>query len=330
MRRRDALMGLGSAVLALPARLGAQTTKAPSARWITLGTSGGPQVQPQRAQISNALVVGDAIYLFDVGNDVQRQMAHADLAERNLRGVFLSHHHLDHNADLGPVMMTHWLFGRDNLSIYGPTGTKRLAQGIADANDATTLASFPTAGPGKAPISVTIRPVDLPDSIETPTEIYRDDHVVVSAISVDHYQVQPSIPLEEMPRAVAYRVDVQGRSFVYSGDTGPSAGLARLAKGADVLITEIVDLEGIADRIARTMPAAPELIRKNVVEGMRVNHLTADEVGKLAATAGVGMVVLTHFVPVPEQMNRPGEMMAAIRRHYKGRVVMARDLDSFS
>lgn len=324
--RRNFLAGL-AALIPLSA---ARTAKPSQPRWITLGTSGGPQVQPQRAQISNALVVGDAIYLFDVGNDVQRQMARAGLAERNLRGVFLSHHHLDHNADLGPVMLTHWLFGRGDLPIYGPAGTKRLARGIADANDATVLASFPTAGPGKPSISDTIRPVDLPDTIETPTEIYRDDHVVVSAISVDHYQVQPSIPLEDMPRAVAYRVNVQGRSFVYSGDTGPSAGLARLAKGADVLITEIVDLDAISTRISRTMSDAPAFVRKNVVEGMRVNHLTADEVGKLAAAAGVGTVVLTHFVPVPEQIDRPGEMMAAIRRHYEGRVVMARDLDSFS
>lgn len=324
--RRRFLAGM-AALIPLSAARSAQPSKP---RWITLGTSGGPQVQPQRAQISNALLVGDAIYLFDVGNDVQRQMARADLAERNLRGVFLSHHHLDHNADLGPIMMTHWLFGRDTLPIYGPAGTRRLAQGIAEANEATALASFPTAGPGKPPIGDTVQPVDLPDSIGTPTEIYRDDRVVVSAISVDHYQVQPSIPLEEMPCAVAYRVDVEGRSFVYSGDSGPSAGLARLTKGADVLITEIVDLDAISTRIARTMPDAPAFVRKNVVEGMRVNHLTADEVGKLAAAAGVGTVVLTHFVPVPEQIDRPGEMMAAIRRHYKGRVVMARDLDSFS
>lgn len=329
MNRRDALTGLGVAFAVASSPVFAST--APSgARWITLGTSGGPQMQAERAQISNALVVGDAIYLFDVGNDVQRQLARAGLPERNVRGVFLSHHHLDHNADLGPVMMTHWLFGRDVLPVYGPAGTRKLVSGIAAANEATELASFPTAGPGKPPVSDTVSAQDLPDDISAPMEVYRDDHVVVSAISVDHYQVQPSIPLEVMPRAVAYRVEAAGRAFVYSGDSGPSNGLERLARKADVLITEVVDLDAIAARISRTMPNAPEAIRNNVVTGMRVNHLTADEVGKLAAAAGVGTVVLTHFVPIPEQMKSPASLIKAVRRHYSGRVVLARDLDSFS
>ena len=53
-------------------------------------------------------------------------------------------------------------------------------------------------------------------------------------------------------------------------------------------------------------------------------------IGKLAAKADVGMVVLTHFVPVPEQLIHPNRLITEIRRFYKGRVVMARDLDSFS
>lgn len=329
MRRRDALTGLGVALAAVPTRILAGS-KPPVPRWITLGTSGGPQVQSERAQISNALVVGGSIYLFDVGNDVQRQLARAGLAERNVRGVFLSHHHLDHNADLGPVIMTHWLFGRGALPVYGPDGTKQIVAGLSAANEATMLASFPTAGPVKPPVADTVFAVDLADDIPEPMHVYRDSQIEVSAISVDHYQVQASVPLEKMPRAVAYRVEVDGRSFVYSGDTGPSQGLARLAKGADVLITEVVDLDAIAVRIAQTIPDAPPVVRQNVVDGMRVNHLTADEIGKLAAAAGVKTVVLTHFVPIPEQMAKPGQLIAAIRKHFDGRVILARDLDSFS
>ena len=95
---------------------------AKDARWITLGTSGGPSVQVERAQISNALVVGDAVYVFDAGNDIQRQLAKANVAEISLRAVFLSHHHLDHNADLGPLIVTHWMFGSGNLGVFGPAG----------------------------------------------------------------------------------------------------------------------------------------------------------------------------------------------------------------
>jgi len=45
------------------------------AQWVTLGTAGGPRLHANQAQIANAALVGDAVYLFDVGNGVLRQMA---------------------------------------------------------------------------------------------------------------------------------------------------------------------------------------------------------------------------------------------------------------
>lgn len=297
-------------------------------RWITLGTSGGPQVQAARAQISNAFVAGGKLYLFDLGNDVQRQIARAGLRESDLVAAFLSHHHLDHNADLGPVMMTHWLFGRGRLPVYGPAGTETLVAGLAAANAPTALASFPTAGPAKPPVADSVKAVDLND-LREPFEVYRDENLTVFAISVDHYHEPPSVPLPVMPQALAYRVEAGGRSFVYSGDTGPSAGLVRLARGADYLLCEVVDLDAIARRILATMPDAPAAVRDRVVAGMRVNHMIPEEIGKLAAAAGVGCVVLTHFVPIPEQIGRPRILVDGVRRHFKGRVVMARDLASF-
>lgn len=91
-------------------------------RWVTLGTSGGPPVHVERSQIANALVVGNAIYLFDVGDGVRRQMAFAHLPEEKIKAIFLSHHHPDHNADVGPVMISHQTFGSAVMTIIGPEG----------------------------------------------------------------------------------------------------------------------------------------------------------------------------------------------------------------
>jgi ribonuclease BN (tRNA processing enzyme) len=61
---------------------------------------------------ANAVIAGNAVYLFDVGSGAQRQIAAAKLQLGQIRAVFLSHHHIDHNADISPLLVTRWvLFG---------------------------------------------------------------------------------------------------------------------------------------------------------------------------------------------------------------------------
>lgn len=306
-----------------------QVRQSPAAEWITLGTSGGPAAQAVRSQIANALVVNGSVYLFDVGNGIRRQMAIAKVPEGAVKAVFLSHHHLDHNADLGPLMVSHWTFSSGKWTVIGPVGTQHLVSGLASANEPTVLAGYPTGGPAKPALSALFDATDLPDELNEAKLVFQDANVKVWAIGVDHYQVPPSIPLPAMPKAVAYRVEAGGRTFVYTGDSGPSPRLGRLARDADVLISEIVD----ADRMAVLIPLGmqnpqPELT-KAITAGMRVNHLVPGEVGRMAAAANVKQVVLTHFVPSPEDETDPRAFLRDLQRFYRGRVTMAHDLDRF-
>lgn len=307
----------------------AQPAPPPAATWVTLGTSGGPAVQTHRSQIANALVVNGAVYLFDTGNGVQRQMAFAGLKETDVKGIFLSHHHLDHNADLGPILVTHWTFGHGVIPVYGPEGTAALATGLAAANAPTILAAFPTGGPAKPPIAATFKATDLPANLQTETLVFEDANVRVFAIGVDHYQVAPSTPLSRMPDAVAYRVEAGGRVFVYSGDTGPSPRLQRLAQGADLLITEIVEPQAIAASLNVMMAGAPAAARQGIIGGMTKNHLAPGEIGRMARAAGVKKIVLTHFVPSPETAKDKAAFTRDLRKAYRGPVLLASDLGRF-
>jgi len=113
-------------------------TAAEATYWQTLDTAGGPPQHAARYPIANALVVGDAVYLFDVGNGVLRQLDAAGLRVDQLHGVFLTHHHLDHNADLGVVLLSHWTFGNAvPIPLIGPPGTAVLANGLMTANAPT-------------------------------------------------------------------------------------------------------------------------------------------------------------------------------------------------
>lgn len=285
----------------------AQAEDSPKAEWITLGTSGGPPLQIARAPIANALVVNGAVYFFDMGNGAQRQMVLAGLHENDLKAVFLTHHHIDHNASLGPVLVMHWTMGRGVLPVFGPLGTVHMAASLA----------------------ATFKATDLPEALQEPTPVYADANIKVSAIGVDHFQVPPSTPMDHMPDAVAYRVEAGGRIFVFTGDTGPSARLLKLAKGADVLISEVVEPGAVRAFLARSMGDATPAMRDAVAHSMTSNHLTPLQIGELAHAAGVKSVVLTHFVPVPEQTQDPEAFVRDIRSKFCGPVTMAKDLQHF-
>lgn len=100
--------------------------------------------------------------------------------------------------------------------------------------------------------------------------------------------------------AYAVRVECDGRSLVYSGDTGPTDTLVELARGADVLLCEAAFRDADPDN-------PPDL------------HLTGEQAGEHAAKAGVDRLIITH---VPPWFDRH-EQAAAARNTFRGEVVAA-------
>lgn len=311
--------------LAASAAQGAEPA-AEGARFVTLGTGGGPVIRVRRSEPANAVVAGGSVYLFDVGDGVQRQLAAAGLPLAEVKAVFISHHHMDHNAGLGPLLMSRWLFDPlPAIPVIGPPGSRAMIAGIAAANLATVNAPV-SLGPSPPPVEATVRPSDLPPVLDTPTEIYRDANVRVLAISVAHFHLPPGMTLDPAPRSYAFRIEAGGRSFVYTGDTGPSERLERLARGADVLVSEVIDLDAAAASARRTLP--PEAVAA-LLAHMRLDHLTPEDVGQLAARTGVGEVVLTHLSPGLDSETDLSGYTRGIAATFKGKVLVAADLDRF-
>ena len=143
--------------------------------------------------------------------------------------------------------------------------------------------------------------------------VYRDENVVVTAAEVPHGAAAPSY---------AYRIDTAGGSVVFSGDTTMSDALVELATGADVLVHEVVSIDGAAAIMERLDPGNGELLRHIIGA-----HTPPGDVGRVAARAGVERLVLTHFVPtgLPE-FDRPELWLAAVRPQFAGEIIVGRDL----
>jgi ribonuclease BN (tRNA processing enzyme) len=304
LRRRDVLTAAALLPLTLAAR---QAFAAPAkSRLILLGTGGGPTPKPNRAQPSQVIVVNNAAYVIDCGNGVARQMVLAGVPLASLRDVFITHQHSDHNADYGNLILLAWggaLTGKVNT--YGPPPLKEMTRLFLQMND--TDISTRMADEGR----VDLRPLIVPHEITQGGPVMQDENVKVTAALVDHGAIKP---------AFAYRFDCPDRSIVISGDTRPSENLVRLAKGADVLVHEVMYLPAL-EKLVASEPNATTL-RAHLMAA----HTTTEQVGRIASEAGVKILVLSHFVPggtpvIPDKVWDDG-----VKPHFAGRVVVGRDL----
>jgi ribonuclease BN (tRNA processing enzyme) len=148
-----------------------------------------------------------------------------------------------------------------------------------------------------------------------PVVIYpEDDHgVQVSAVLVQHAPVFP---------ALGFRFETPGGSVVFSGDTGPCDNVVRLARGADLLVHEVIDVELLSQRL--TGLPNYDAIRNHLAS----SHSPADQVGRVATRAGVRRLVLSHLVPGDVDVTEEG-WEARVRPHFDGDVVCGVDLDEF-
>ena len=310
----------------------ASTAQAPTkladlpAVFVTLGTGGGPVLQTERSQPANAVVVGDNVYLFDAGDGVQRQLALAHLPVARIRAIFLSHHHIDHDSGLAPLLLARWLLYNDKpLPILGPPGTVGLINGIATAYRSAEVARLSENAPIKPSIASTLAPKDLAPEINAPELVYQDENLRVLAITNDHYHFSQPPGQQPLARSYAYRIETAHRTFVFTGDTGPSPHVELLAQNADVLVSEVINLVSAADA-SRALARSPAEF-DGLMEHMRQDHLAPQAVGELAAKAHVKELVLTHLAGFRDGDRDLTPYTQGIDKFFHGPVHLANDLD---
>jgi ribonuclease BN (tRNA processing enzyme) len=310
------------AVKAQPGSAVQATTATPS-RWITLGTLGGPVPDKERAQPANLLTVNGTHYLVDAGNGVAGQLAKAGIGPSAVGTIFISHNHNDHNADMGTVMGIAWNAGRVTpMNVFGPAGTVAAMKGFLQffAANAEIRSSEQ-----KMPLAPEL--LFLAHDIKGAGLIFEDANIKVFAAENAHFHFDEASAAAAKHRSYAYRFETPDRVFVYTGDTGPSTSLAAFARGADILISEVISVPMARQDLARRK--APPALQETLIRHLEEDHLSPEEVGKLAAKAGVKQVVLTHLVPNVPDSELDSVYIAGVKRFFSGPVVVARDLNSY-
>jgi ribonuclease BN (tRNA processing enzyme) len=211
--------------------------------------------------------------LLDLGSGALGALAR-HMSIYDVDAVLLSHLHPDHCFDLASFHVArryHPDGVPPRIPVYGPPG---VARRMAEANG-----------------------VERPSGLEGEFDFreFRDG----GCYDLGPLRVTVALVAHPVP-CFAMRVEHDGGSFVYSGDTGPCGALVELARGADLLLCEASYLDGAKN--------PPDL------------HMTGRDAGEHAASAGVGRLVLTHIPPWYDG----AAALAAARSAFHGHLDLAR------
>ncbi|MEW2482998.1 ribonuclease Z [Mycobacterium sp. NPDC049093] len=240
---------------------------------VTLLGTGSPIPDPERAGPSTLVRAGGQTFLIDCGRGVLQRLAAAGSGANQLSALLLTHLHSDHIADLGDVIITRWVstFTADAapLPIIGPPGT-------AEVVEATLRAFGHDIGYRIAHHADLTAPPPVEVHEHTTGVVWDHDGVRIQAAPTDHRPVTPTI---------GFRVEHAGASVVLAGDTVPCESLDALAAGAGALVHTV--------------------IRKDLVNQLPMQrirdicdyHSSVEEAAATATRAGVGILILTHYVP---------------------------------
>lgn len=179
--------------------------------------------------------------------------------------VVITHIHGDHCGDLFPLF---------NLLRLGPQRRRGLPVFVPEGA-AVHLGAFARAGPDHDFYSVF--------DFHTVT---RGDEVTLGRLQFRFGEAAHPVP------ALVVRLESEGRSLTYSGDTGPGGDLEGLARNGTALLCEA------------TYQGDPR-------EDPYPFHLSAAEAGRLAASAGVERLIVTHLAPTLDPAVSVAEAEAA-------------------
>ena len=204
--------------------------------------------------------------VFDCGRGATMRMVEAGISIKDLKRIFFTHHHMDHNCDFLYLFIASWTLDRDHpMEIYGPRGTGHFCDTLFKdlyLDDINTRRFQPTY-------------TDHGCEYEA-HEILQDEFTLQG----DGYTVQ-MVHVIHKPQILdnlAFRIESEGKSIVIAGDNVVCDSLMNLAEGCDLLVHEC------------TFPS--DRLEKHQWGGF---HTSPRQLGRWAKERGVKKLVIKHY-----------------------------------
>ncbi|MCL2135579.1 MAG: ribonuclease Z [Candidatus Bathyarchaeota archaeon] len=269
-----------------------------SMRLVFLGTSAATPTL-KRSLPATILQSPTEQWIFDCGENIQRQMMNTKISFHKKTKIFLTHLHGDHVLGLPSLLQTMALMDRKNpIQIYAPTGIKQFI------NCCQQTLNFELT-----------YPIEINEIIK-PGTIVEEETYTVKAINANHTIQNYSYSFEEKPhpgeffpeKAIALEIPEgelwsklqkgetiktlnnkiitpnqvmgptrKGKKIVYTGDTKPFEAFTEFAKNADVIIHDCTFDDALTTKAETN------------------GHSTPTQAANQAKNANAKLLILTHI-----------------------------------
>lgn len=275
-----------------------------------LGT-GTPTPSPERFGSAFVARFGDRNLMVDCGPAATHKMVKAGLWPTQVTDLFFTHHHFDHNVDYPCFLLCRWdqsIGDEEMLRVFGPTLTTDITEGLIGPSGVFAPDWKARVGHPASQRVFVNRGGTLP---RKPPEVAARDIGPGSVVEGDGWTMEAAYADHAQPflDSLAYRLETDEGSVVFTGDTEPCDSVVDLARGADLMFAMCWDDEdymashGEGDGVSGARGAA-----------------------KMAERAGVSHLVLVHSQPRLDDDEVKRQAIDHAHEEYSGEVTLATEL----
>jgi ribonuclease Z len=232
-----------------------------------------------------------------------------------------THMHTDHITDVPDFLFLRWTSGaRTPLRVFGPDGTREMIDGFLMAMRRDIQFRQAHHGDKLHPDGIKVEVTEIP-ATATPEKVISVDGMTIESFEVNHFPVVP---------AFGYRMHFEDRTVVMSGDTTFCESLLHASEGADMLVCEALNVSMLEER-TKFLRALGRELQASLFEDIPSYHIPTEEIARLAATSGVGRLVLSHLIPpIASEGPEVESFVSGMSDLYRGPIHVARDGERIS
>ncbi|MGF1734953.1 guanitoxin biosynthesis MBL fold metallo-hydrolase GntH [Photobacterium satsumensis] len=280
-------------------------------RITTIG-SGNPPVRLGQASTSWLVELGNGDnFIFDIGGGTVPALWSLGLPHSSLDKVFITHLHLDHVGGIFNLWDSMGWGRNTPLHVWGSSGHKPelgIKSFVKHVESAAAWHILSKTGIA-AQEGMQLKAHEFDYSKFSPAQpkqlVYSENDVDIYAFPVDHI----------LEGAVGYRLEWNGLSMAFTGDSEPTTHEAEMAKGVDVFIHELfIDAPTFSEKNAMPLEVAENIVHK---------HTSPEELGKIFTLAEPVLGVGTHFFTNEDTIDGA---FKGLSQTYSGPVAIAQDL----